>query len=290
MRLIVIHGENSYLRNKHEEGYRKEYRDVVHLDPSKHVKEKDAVRYSQRGLLSTITFYIIRSGDEHLPLWRSLAKIGSSNAFLLNCRRRSLTAGFKKLLTEIEAEIVACPDPKPRHYLGLIGKIAQEYELDIDTEGRQALLDACGYDLDNIANEVRNLRWTFGRKTLNREDIAPYLGLLREDHRFGIVDLLLAGKYSKAQLLVENLIRQGESSLSILGMIAYLLRNVIAVNEGQPLTKLPAWIVNHYRNYRQGDRAKAILDLCQRADMELKTSKTRDDLAIYNIIDMLRSE
>lgn len=290
MQLVVIHGENSYLRNEREEEYRKEYHDIVHLDPSKHVKAKDAVRYSQRGLLSMITLYIIRSSDEHLPLWRSLAKIGSSNAFLLNCRRRSLTAGFKKLLTEIEAETVECRDPKPYAYLGIIGKIAQQYQLGIDTEGRQALLDACGYDLDNIVNEVRKLRWIFGRKNLYREDIVPHLGLLREDHCFAIVDLLLAGKYSKAQLLVENLTRQGDNSLAILGMIVYLLRNVIAVNEGQPPTRLPSRVVDRCRNYRQGDRAKVILDLCQRADMELKSSKVRDDLAIYNIIDMLRSE
>lgn len=290
MRLIVIHGENSYLRNKNEEGYRKEYRDVVQLDPSKHVKAKDSVRYSQRGLLSTITLYIIRSSDEHLPLWRSLAKTNSSNAFLLNCRRRSLTAGFKKILTEMEAETVACPDPKPYAYLGMIGKIAQEHELDIGTDGRQALLDACGYDLDNIANEIRKLRWIFGRKALSREEIAPYLGLLRKEQSFSIVDLLLAEKYSKAQLLVENLIRQGENSLAILGMIAYFLRNVITITEGQPLTKLPPRIVERYQNYRQGERAKEMLALCQRADMELKTSKIGGNLALYNIIDMLRGE
>ena len=290
MRLIVIHGENSYLRNRNEESYRKEYHDVVLLDPSKHAKAKDSVRYSQRGLLSTITLYIIRSSDEHLPLWRSLAKIGSSNAFLLNCRRRSLTAGFKKILTEMEAETVACPDPKPYAYLEMIGKIAKEHELDVDTDGRQALLDACGYDLDNIANEVRKLRWIFGRKNLNREEIAPYLGLLRKEQCFSIVDLLLAEKYSKAQLLVENLIRQGENSLAILGMVAYFLRNVITTTEGQPLTKLPPRIVERYQNYRQGERAKEMLALCQRADMELKTSKIAGNLALYNIIDMLRDE
>ena len=291
MRLIVIYGENLYLRNKSAEGYRKEYRDIVRLDPSKHVKAKDSVRYSQRGLLSTVTLYIIRSSDEHLPLWRSLAKIGSSNAFLFNCHRKSLSAGFQKLLTEIEAEIVACPDPRPRAYIEVIGKIAKEHELDIDTDGRWALIEACGYDLNNITNEIRKLRWIFGRKILNRDEIAPCLGLLRKDQCFNIVDMLLAGKYSKAQLFVENLTRQGENPLSILGMIAYLLRNVIAITEeGKPLSKLPPFVVDRYRNYRQIDRAKAILDLCQQADMEIKTSKISNDLVVYNVIDMLRSE
>lgn len=290
MRLIVIHGENSYLRNRKEADYRKEYSDVVHLDSSKHVKAKDSVRYSQRGLLATITLYILRSSDEHLPLWRSLAKTGSSNAFLFNCRRRSLTATFKKLLEEMEAEIIACPDPKPYAYLGIIGKIAREQGLDIDTNGRQALLDACGYDLDNVANEVRKLRWIFGRKILNRDEIAPYLGLLRKDQSFSVVDLLLAGKYSKAQLLVENLNRQGENSLAILGMLAYFLRNVIAIADGQTSTRIPAHIIDRYRNFRQRDRAKAILDLCQRADMEMKSSRISNELVIYNIIDRLRSK
>ena len=290
MRLIVIHGENSYLRNKNEETYRKQYRDIVYLDSSKHVKPKDSVRYSQRSLLSTITLYIIRSSDEHLPLWRSLAKIGSSNAFLHNCRRRSLTAGFKKLLIEMKAETIDCPDPRPYAFLGMIGKIAQEHELDIETNGRQALLDACGYDLNNIVNEIRKLRWIFGRRILSREDIAPYLGLLREEQRFSIVDLLLSEQYSKAQLLVENLTRQGENPLAILGMIAYFLRNVIAVNEGQPLPKLPPHIVERYLNYRQGERAKEMLALCQRADMELKTSKIGGNLALYDVVDMLRSK
>ena len=291
-RIIVIYGEEDYLRRQAEQQISTNFSEVICLDVQQLRHDELIARCCQRDLFQPNTqLYIIRSKDEQRSLWKALleVKIKFCHVLLFNCRKKSLSAASQKNFKTLKAKLIACPSPRPYEYAQHLQRICTQHKLQLDRRGQQLLLEHGGLQLDALANEVQKLALIFGTSKITATDIAPHLGLLREDSSFAILDLLLNKQHSRAQLTVEKLLQRGESAIAILGLLAYFLRNLILASEGQ--LKLPPRQVTRYQSLARHYQPTACLSLlahCQQADMLLKTSRLRPELVLGNILLRLR--
>ncbi len=291
-RIIVVYGEDDYLRRQAEQEVSANFNDVTSLDVQQLRHDELIARCCQRDLFQTgMQLYIIRSKDEQHSLWKALLEVRGRffNVLLFNCRKKSLSAALQKTFKTLKAKLIACPSPRPHEYAKHLQRICMQHNLQLDRGGQQLLLEHGGLQLDTLANEVQKLALIFATRKITATDIAPHIGLLREDSSFVIIDLLLNKQYSRAQLMVEKLLQRGESALAILGVLAYFLRNVILATEGQ--LKLAPRQVTRYQNLARNCHSATCLDLlalCQQADMDLKTSRARPELVLGNILLLFR--
>ena len=291
-RIIVIYGEDDYLRLHAEQEVSANFSAVTSLD-AQQLRHDEIIAHScQRDLFQArVQLYVMRSKDEQLSLWQALLAVRGKfcNTLLFNCRKKSLSAALQKTFKTLKAKLIACPSPRPHEYAQHLQRICGQHHLQLDRGGQQLLLEYGGLQLDTLAHEVQKLALIFATRKITATDIAPHLGLLREDSSFVIIDLLLNKQYSRAQLLVEKLLQRGESALAILGVLAYFLRNVILATEGQ--LQLSPRQVTRYQSLARNCHRATCLDLlahCQQADMDLKTSHTRPELVLGHVLLLLR--
>ena len=290
--LIVIYGEDDYLRRQAEQEVSASFSEVTKLDVQKLRHDEIIARGCQHDLFqSDVQLYVMHSKDEQRGLWKVLltTQVKFCNVLLFNCHKKSLSAAVQKNFQALKAKLIACPSPRPYEYAKHLQRICARHELQLDRGGQQLLLEHGGLQLATLANEVQKLALIFGTSKITATDIAPHLGLLREDSSFVIIDLLLSKQYSRAQLAVEKLLQHGDSALAILGVFAYFLRNLILANEGQ--LKLAPRQVTRYQNLARNCShmtCLALLAHCQQADMALKTSRLRPELVLGNILLLLR--
>lgn len=291
-RIIVIYGEDDYLRRQAERAVRADFSAVTSLDVQQLRHDELIARVCQRDLFQPeAQLYVMHSDNEQRSLWQALLCVRGSlcNVLLFNYRRKTLSPAGQKLFKSLKAKLSPCPSPRPSEYPAHLQRICAHHNLQLDRGGQQLLLEHVGMQLDVLANEVQKLALIFGADKIKTTDIAPHLGLLRQDSSFVIIDLLLNKQYSRAQLKIEKLLQRGESALAILGVLAYFLRNVILASEGQ--LKLAPRQLTHYQSLaRRGSHATCLelLAHCQQADMELKTSRLRPALVLGNVLLKLR--
>ncbi len=292
-RVIVIYGEDDYLRRQAEDEIRTGFGAVIGLDLQQLRHDELIARACQRDLFRTeAQLYVMRGKDEPRSLWKTLLAVQTKlcHVLLFNCGKKSLSAAACQTLQTLNAKLLACPAPRPYEYDKHLHRICARHDLHLDCDGQRLLLAHGGLQLATLANEVQKLALIFGTSDITAADIAPHLGLLREDHSFVIIDLLLNRQYSRAQLVVEDLLRRGASPLALLGVLAYFLRNVITAGEGQ--LKLSPRQVTRYRSLAricQPDTCLELLAFCQQADMALKTSRLRPELILGEILLRLSS-
>lgn len=290
--IIVIYGEDDYLRRQAEQEVSANFSEVTSLDVQQLRHDELIARCCQRDLFQPdVQLYVLRSKDEQRSLWKELleVRVKFCNVLLFNCRKKSLSAALQKTFKALKAKLIACPSPRPYEYAKHLQRICIQHKLQLDRGGQQLLLEHGGLQLGALANEVQKLALIFGADKITATDIAPHLGLLREDSSFVIIDLLLSNQHSRAQLAVKKLLQRGENALAILGVLVYFLRNIILASEGQ--LKLAPRQVTRYQNLaRQCQRTTCLelLTYCQQADMDLKTSRTRPELILGNILLLFR--
>lgn len=290
-RITVIYGEDDYLRRQAELKVSANFSSVINLDPQHLTPDELITRCCQRDLFQHDTqLYVLRNKDEQRSLWKALnaARIKLHNALLFVCRKKTLSTTLQKMLDELKVQTIHCPTPRPHEYGKHLQRICEQHSLQLDSSGRRLLLENCGLQLEALANEVQKLALIFSTRNLSAADIAPHLGLLREDSSFAIIDLLLHKKYNRAQLVVEKLLQRGESALAVLGVLAYFLRNVVQASEGQ--LKLAPRQITRYQNFTRNHQLSAaltVLSLCQQADMDLKSTRIRPELVLASLLDAL---
>lgn len=291
-RIIVIYGEDDYLRRQAEQEVRANFSEVTSLDMQQLQPEELIAHLCQRDLFQPeAQLYVVHSDNEHRSLWQTLldVRVSLCNVLLFNCRKKNLSPAGQKTFKALKAKLTPCPPPRSSEYHIHLQRICARHNLQLDRRGQRLLLEHSGLQLDVLANEVQKLALIFGDKKIKAIDIAPHLGLLREDSSFVIIDLLLNKQYSRAQLRVEKLLQRGESALAILGVLAYFLRNVISARERQ--LKLAPRQLTRYQSLALRCPHATCLELlahCQRADMDLKTSRLRPELVLGNVLLKLR--
>ncbi|MDE3270333.1 MAG: hypothetical protein OYH77_08660, partial [Pseudomonadota bacterium] len=280
----IIYGASEYLRRRAIEAYLKQHQDyaIVKLTT---VEDFDFLCH-QSDLFAPKTLNLISTNDEMLPLWQYLAKHGTSNALLFNYQRESLSKKLLKLCKEAAAVITHCPEPSAYAYRRLLATMCQEQGLDLDAKGQQTLLRTCGNNLDFLHNETSKLALIFGNQRISHDDIAPHLGILREDTAFLLSDLLLQRKYDQAQIALEKFLRRGDATVQLLGLIAYCLRKQLSSNNHPPYANRTP---NHAgQSPTSPAHTLQLLKACQQADANLKTAATPAQLAMFDVIEAMR--
>lgn len=267
----------------------------------------------QSSLFDPATLYVLRRVEQarSLPkLLKGIPATGCANRLVLVYRGDTPPAPLKAELTRLKAKLIPCFEPWPNELAQVTTFIAQDLGLKLKPDAVNLLIELNGAELSKHANELAKLSLLFkgaadNGTPLTAGDIAPHLGMLRDDDAFQLDRLLLQKDFAKAQALATSLVARGEKGLALLGILAGHCRNVLKITDAQSrgvptaelgnVVRLPPFILKTYTQHLgNGGASRAdtrrysqTLALCQETDRLLKSSSTPEDLLISRVIDAL---
>jgi len=308
--VMLIHGDCDYLVTKSTAAisqlWRKRHEtEIVSIDAEALDKDSFAEFLSQAGLFDSASFFIIKRAEKRADLAKLLQNAvttNSQNHVVINFHRSSLPANLTKALKPLQATLLACHQPHSSQLAKFIAAVGKNCGLHLNADALQLLQDNMGEDLTKLDNELRKLSLIFAERSdpLSAKDIAIHLGMLKEDDAFALEDILLAGKYSHAQLLLSNLIERGESPLAVQGILTRHCRQLIKVDHAkrQHATprqisselRLPLPVLRRYMDRLEPttrERAAKALQICLENDLALKSGAKHGTLLLAQIITTL---
>lgn len=264
----------------------------------------------QGSLFDPATAYVIRRCEQQKSLGAILktvqGKTPTANLLILVHKGEAPLAATKTELERLGAGVVPCFDPYANEVPMLARQLAKARGINLAGAAAELLLDTVGAELGKLDNELEKLALIFadrvGKGTeISVQDVAPHLGMLREDDAFQLDRLLLGRQLAKAHALTGSLLRRGEKGLSLLGILASHCRNSLRCIElmGKglgpseltgALRPLPPFLVKIYAQSLRGAdprRYARALARCQEADVFLKTSRMSDDLCLAYVLEAL---
>lgn len=253
---------------------------------------------SQQGsLFEPSTLFVLQRCEQAKSLARLLKLVppsdGSGNLVCFVHKGETPLAPVRPELTRIGAKLVPCFDPWASDVPPLIPAMAKEHGLTLKPDAVHAMMEAIGGDLVKLDHELVKLALVHAGRTepLGAAEVAPLLGLLREDDAFHLDRLLLSRQGAKAQALAMDLIERGEKGLALLGIIAHHCRNAAKVCEGKPgEARMPQFLLKNYQSALRGvdpRRYHAALAKCHDVDATLKSRPYDESLVIAGLIDAL---
>jgi DNA polymerase III delta subunit len=307
--LTVAWGNSDYFINKASLAFRKNFS----AQESVYYGSFDAVQLStvefmnltrSSGIFDPTAAYCIRRVHEVKEFWKNLAEITNitavQNHLFLCVEGSKLPVKFQEHCQRLACSMVPCFELSGSDLQSYLTLLCRKFSLITSAAGQRFLLECIGDDLYRLENEVQKLSLIFAdsKEEIGPNELAHYLGILREDHAFKLTNLLMNGRPTDAMVLVTDLISRGESSLAILGIFARHLRIAIKVAISRQVDsrdyeiarklQLPAFIIKSYNQYAKKVNVRNLahaLVLCQRADVILKTSRCSDeDVLIGSII------
>lgn len=258
--------------------------------------------FLQSSLFEPSTLYIINKADQAKTLIARLADANIAeltNKLVLVMSSDRIPAALAKISTSSQALEIPCFPPWPNEMPKAIEAFAAIEGINLDSGAVHALLEFVGHDLQILKNEIVRLALHFGaeKKTLSRNEIAPLLGVLKEDDIYQLDRHLLEKKWSLANSLLIDLINRGEKPLSVLAMLSNHCRNVLNICDGiskglTPVeisnrTRLPAFILKNYLQSARSVRVPAYeqaLTACHHADRTLKSAPIDGTLLLSQVI------
>ncbi len=231
-------------------------------------------------------------------------EISKSNKVLFVFTSDRLLEGVQKELTALEAPLIPCFDPWPNDFPTLIRDLASKLQVQLTSDAIEALIEANGYDLIKLRNELSKLSLIFSNSTspLTRSMIATHLGMLRSEDSFKMDRLLAERSWASAQSLILSLLDDGEKPLAILGIISYHCRNTLLVESArqsglnptqiQKMTGLTPMAIKTYLGASTRPKVShytLALKKCREADFAMKSSNLQGDLLLTQIIETLQT-
>ncbi len=141
-----------------------------------------------------------------------------------------------KLLSE-KLLVVACElpedlDSREKVAFGMALQMASGLGLEVDADAAQELVERTNSGLARMQSELEKLAAYAGdRKKITRADVEA---LVVPDQRYTVWQLsamLASGERNKAMVFLENLLREGEQAVGVVGAIAWMYRKLIEVQE-----------------------------------------------------------
>ena len=259
--------------------------------------------WQDRDLFASHTLNILFQAEKNKSLARHLKQIPSAksleNPLVISYQGKSLPAALKAELKRLTALEIPCFPPLGKELPSFIRHLTGEKGLKLQQSASELISESIGDDLFKIENELDKLAVIFSGKEqeLSAGDIAPHLGLLRQDHVFRLSSLLCTGKNAAALDLSLDLLQRGESAIALTGILSKHLRTALTVR--QSLTRgqtqdlgrrlrLPYPVVKDYIAYCRKTSGRHLQDKlaeCQQADMILKgLMKMPEDLILSQLI------
>jgi DNA polymerase III delta subunit len=209
------------------------------------------------------------------------------------------SAKIQKELNRIGPLLISCDEPSPWELKEFIQDRCKYHSLKLNRDAQDLLLESTGNSLFKIENEIERISLTFHAFTsvITRDELAPHLDFLRDDHVFKIDQLLCQEAYEKVLLLIQDLTEKGESPLGLLAVISMHCRKALSIQSAlrQGLSqaeisreiKLPSSVVQAYVSYVQKRREisfKNALKLCHEADRKFKSRSLDEALQLSMIV------
>lgn len=304
--LFVTYGKSAWLVQESVRALRSTAKKSGHAIAVLEAKELNDGKltdvFLQSSLFEPATLYIISKADQAKSLIARLADANVAeltNKLMLVMSSDRIPAALAKISTSPNALEIPCFPPWPNEMPKAIDAFASIEGIDLDSGAIQVLLESVGHDLQILKNEIVRLSLHFGetKKKLSRDDVAPLLGVLKEDDIYQLDRYLLDKKWSLANSLLLDLINRGEKPLSVLAMLTNHCRNVLNICDGISKgftqveignrTRLPAFIMKNYlisaRNVRVPAYEQA-LSACHHADRKLKSVPIDGALLLSQVI------
>lgn len=260
-----------------------------------------------KSIFEPMNVYFFKRVEKKLDFYKFLKEIPDikslNNHIVLSYCGASLPIRVKKELERLGAFNIPCYDPTGYELKKIIEGLSKKNGIQLDNSASELLLDLHGTDLVKLENEIVKLSFIFKDSKMAKLDsnkIAPFLGMLREDHAFALESSLLSQKSLEAEILVNDLLRRGEKPLALLGILAAFCRKAIRVSVAKARglserqiaadLKLPGQVVRNYLKYVNTLEPKKLFNIlarCRDADVRLKTSSSSDELIISEILSEL---
>jgi len=248
--VILLHGEESYLSLRELEKIKKRYKEKEHNLSffSFDTEEGDTAEAVQSVLVSDSLFaekklVVVRHAfsrkeeqEEFLALVKTpLAK--DKNAALVCYERAALSPPLLKKIGK-DAEIY--------EFKKLSGKALEEWIAKevlaaggtIELGAIALLADRLGNDCARLKNEIEKLAAYDSRITSST--IRLFSEMTEEADIFAMLDSLGAGKRADAFRIFERLLKNGESEIKILAMLAFQVKSMLKVKSLAPGEREPA--------------------------------------------------
>lgn len=227
----------------------------------------------QSSLFEPATLYILRRAGalKTFGTWLSgVPDVGVLKSWLVIDAGEKLTVDIQKQMKRLNAKIVNCFEPESfGGYVKIASALATRYRINLSSDALNLILESSGLDLMKIENEILKLSLQFSdtSRQIDREDVAPSLGNIRDDDIFDLFKLLRDKKTAKAHLLTESFLNRGESAIAINGIFSRYSREQV----------------------ERGARARGIsgLSACIEADRRLKSSGIDESLILSQVIEAL---
>jgi len=304
--IFIIYGKSPWLAQEAVQTIRHSARRcgfaISGLEPKELTESKLTDIFGQSSLFEASTLYIVNKADQAKLLLAKLAISDItqlSNKLVLVLSADRIPASLAKLSAGHSVVEIPCFPPWPNEMAKAVASLAGIDGLNIDNSGIQVILETIGNDLQKIKNELTRIsqHQESGGKALTRDQIAPFLGAMKEEDIYQLDKYLLEKKWHLATSLLFQLIERGEKPLSVLAMLANHCRNVLNVCDGiskgfTPLeignrTRLPTFIMKTYlqsaRSVHVPAYAKA-LSTCHHADRTFKSSAIDEKLVLGQIV------
>lgn len=277
---------------------------VVH-ESQELAADRIAEVFGQDNLFDPATLHMVTRAERRAELAKWLqrlnGKVASRVHLAIFIGKDALTAEWGRFAQMFGAHIVPCFEPQAGELMPYLCGLGQRYGILLHQDSARMMVELLGTDLIVLDNEIKRLSLVFADRPKGRElgfqELAPFLGALREDHSFALDGHILDGEWSKALALTSDLLRRGETPLALLGLLSRHCRNAIyikdAVSQGASSSalggklRLPTAVLRKYSNYTRKQslkNLKAGLARCVAADQAIKSTSVSDHNLLANVI------
>jgi DNA polymerase-3 subunit delta len=205
---------------------------------------------------------------------------------------------LKKAVEKGKGIYVDCPRPKPRDLPRLAEGALAEHGLRASRDGLYALVEAVGEDLTALIQGVEKLALYVGEKgEIQAADVAEVVADTRSQSVFALTDAVAEGATDRALRVLNNMIRDGESPLVILGHLVRHFRNLSLVQsldrKGENVERIRANLGLHpfvvkkclmqLKRFTPPALSRHLAALAQ-CDLQLKRGRLPDSLALEKLV------
>jgi len=168
----------------------------------------------------------------------------------------------------------------------------------ISPQAVNSLVGFVGNDLWLMSNEIEKLSVYAAGRSIEEDDVKALVSNAREAGVFAMVDAIIELRASKAQELLQQLLRQGVAPVQLLVMISRQIRIIFQIKELRKLKKTRAEIQKKLgltsdfvlrKAWEQSDkyssvRLREVYHRLLETDLSIKTGKYDGDLALDILI------
>lgn len=207
-------------------------------------------------------------------------------------------------LVEKQGTVARFDTPDERTLLVWLKSLFTKEKLQVEDAAVYRLIESVGMDMNHLVNEVEKLKgYCIEKGVVSLADVEKLSVNQIEGKIFDMMDALSRRDKKSVMALYNDLMQLREPPMRMLALITrqfnLLLKAKLVLEQGgdyariAAVLKVPAFTVKKYVAQCKGYTQKELLarlELCQRADSDIKTGKRKDNLAVEMLIVQLLAD